>query len=284
MLRPRFAVLACVFAVFMTASRRADAGKVDELVTQLASAPDYKVRLSAALTLAKLGDDAAIPAFVGALSDVNKTVRGVAAASLGKIIDSTTRPAVRKRAIVALETAAKRDSNAFVRKQAQKALDALGALRETGAAPVSTGGIYINVGSMEAETDDSARMRKLMRRTTLEVLSKRAPRMMTAWPGAGEPSRRQLRAKNVNAFYVDGTLNKLDVRSQGASTLVSCKVSMLLATYPERSMFGFLSGGAKVQAGSSPREIQYAKDDCVSAVVDSLIASKVIPAIRTRAR
>ena len=59
---------------------------------------------------------------------------------------------------------------------------------------------------------------------------------------------------------------------------------MILASYPERSMFGFLNGGAMVQAGSSSRDIEFAKEDCVSAVVESLVGTKIIPTINTRAK
>ena len=106
--------------------------------------------------------------------------------------------------------------------------------------------------------------------------------MSTTWPGGKTPTARDLRRKGVQAFHVDGTLLSLQAQRKGSSALVSCKVSMLVATFPKKSMFGFLDGGARVQTGSAPRDIQYAKEDCISAVVEDLIAKKIIPAIRTR--
>ena len=50
--------------------------------------PSYKVRVSAALTLGKVGGSAAVPSLIKALSDQNNCVRGIAAQSLGKIGDS----------------------------------------------------------------------------------------------------------------------------------------------------------------------------------------------------
>ena len=64
---------------------------------------------------------------------------------------------------------------------------------------------------------------------------------------------------------------------------MACKLSMLLATYPEKSMFAFLDGGAKVQATSSARDIGFAKEDCVNAVVEDLVKKKIIPTIKMKA-
>jgi len=58
---------------------------------------------------------------------------------------------------------------------------------------------------------------------------------------------------------------------------------MLLASYPDKSIFGLLNGGASVQATGSARDIALAREDCVSAVVEDLIAKKIVPTINTKA-
>jgi hypothetical protein len=55
----------------------------------------------------------------------------------------------------------------------------------------------------------------------------------------------------------------------------------LLASYPEKSIFGLLNGGASVQASGS--DVALAREDCVSAVVEDLIAKKIVPTINTKA-
>lgn len=269
-----------VLALILSGSARADT--VDRLIEDLRSSKKYKVRLSAALSLSKRGDARAIPAFARALRDDDKTVRGVAAAALGKLVTSSTPPRIRSKVLAVLERSAAKDENAFVRKQAKKAIAVLEKLDSGGA--VSAGATYVNIGTMSAEADDAAGMRALMKKTVQKTFEKKARGMVTSWPGGRDPSRKQLAAKKVTAFYVDGTLNELVTREVGSSTTVSCKVSMLLATYPDKSMFGFLKGGAQVQAGSSARDVQYAKEDCVAAVVEDLIARKIIPTIETRTR
>jgi hypothetical protein len=106
--------------------------------------------------------------------------------------------------------------------------------------------------------------------------------MATTWPG-GPPTKNMLAAKRTAAFYIDGTVNELNVKLSGSSTMVSCKINMLLASYPDKSIFGLLNGGASVQASGSANDIALAREDCVSAVVEDLIAKKIVPTILTKA-
>jgi len=96
------------------------------------------------------------------------------------------------------------------------------------------------------------------------------------------PTRKDLDKKGIAGFYVDGTLNEVKVEKSGNSAKVSCKVNMLLASFPEKAVFGFLNGGAAVQASSSAGDIALAQQDCVAAVVESLIAKQIVPTIKTK--
>ena len=257
----------------------ARADQVDRLVSQLESSSDYKVRLSAALNLAKLGDGRAIPVFIKALRDKDKTVRGVAAAGLGKLVSSGTPADLRTRVLAALRQSASGDENAFVRKQAQKAYDSLRRVSGSGA-QVAAGATYLNIGSMAAEAGNKSELVALMRQTAQKTLRSRAPSMLIDWPGGGAPSAKHIKDKQLHAYFVDGTVNAINV----AGGTVECKVSMLLATYPAKSMFGFLKGGAKVEGGGSSSEADAAAQDCVVAVIEDLIARKIIPTIEARSR
>ncbi|WP_199350954.1 HEAT repeat domain-containing protein [Haliangium ochraceum] len=257
----------------------AEADGVDRLISQLERKSDYKLRLSAAINLGKLGDERAIPALIGALKDSNENVRGAAAASLGTVVSERTDKRTRDRAAKAL-TGLKRDSSNFVRKQAKRAYDRINSMPS---GDPKAGGIYINIGAMSAKAPSApSSMRKLMRGTAEKTFGNKASSMQLSWPTGKDPSAQQLRKSKVTGYHVDGTLVALESESKGGATLVSCKVSMLIATYPEKSMFGFLDGGARVQAGSSSRDIQYAQEDCVSAVVEDLVTRKIIPVIQQR--
>jgi hypothetical protein len=271
-------VLIPVFVLLFPGRARADG--VDRLVAQLEGDSDHKIRVSAAINLGKLGDQRAIPALTEALSDGNESVRGAAAASLGMLVDGSTDQKTRQRVLGVLDGLVKRDGSSLVRKQAQRALERI---RKLPAQSPQSGGIYINIGTMATKAAQApGKLKQLMRTTTEQTFSKRASSMMTSWPAGGVPSTQQLRANKTSAFHVDGTLVALETQNKGGATLVSCKVSMLIATYPEKSMFGFLDGGARVESGSSPSEIQYAQEDCVTAVVEDLVSRKIIPVIQQR--
>jgi hypothetical protein len=272
------AVLIPVFVLLFQGTAAADT--VDRLIVQLKGESDYKLRLSAAITLSKLGDKRAIPALTKALSDSNDGVRGAAAASLGALVDGSTDQKTRKSVLGLLDGLAKRDGSELVRNAAQRAQERI---RKVPAQSSPSGGIYVNIGVMANKAAQSpGKLKQLMRTTTEQTISKRASSMMTSWPAGGEPSTQQLRANKTSAFYIDGTLVAVETQSKGGSTLVSCKVSMLIASFPEKSMFAFLDGGARVESGSSPSEIQYAQEDCVTAVVEDLVSRKIIPVIQQK--
>jgi len=261
------------------------ADSVDKLISRMLESSDYKQRLSAALNLQKTGDARAAPAYIKALDDSDKTVRGVAAAALGKLIDANTKPSVRTKAMEKLKTAASSDDNAFVRKQAQKAYDSIKNLG-SGGSGASGAKIYVDVGKMTDDTGTGAAIANMMRTVTLKTLKKTAPGMSTdfaAAQGSDKKAVKKALAKaGMTGYYVDGTLNALDVTASGSSASVSCTVNMLLASFPDKSMFGFLKGSAKVTAGNTPKDIGYAKEDCVGAVVEDLVRKKIIPTIETR--
>ena len=123
-----------------------------------------------------------------------------------------------------------------------------------------------------------------MKSTTEKTFGDKAKGVMAiTWPGGKSPSRKDLDAKKIGGYHVDGTLTELGVKEKGSSATVSCKVSMLIATFPEKSVFGFLNGGASVTASSDPQDIELAKEDCLSAVVADLVAKKIIPTIKIKA-
>lgn len=273
------AVLVLVALVIRATPARAD--NVTELVKQLENGSDYKVRLSAALSLAKLNDQRAVPAFITALDDSDKTVRGAAAVGLSKVVTAKTKESLRKQAIDALARVAKNDPTAFVQKQAQKALETLQAIGGGGSAPAA-GAYYINIGPMAAKAPDADKLIKLMRSTAEKNVKKADATMATTWPGGADPTQKQLDAAKVKAYFVDGTITELTVKVSGGQSIVGCKVSMLVATYPKKSIFGMLDGGAKVSGSDDPKDIELAKGDCITAVVEDLVKKKIVPTIQSR--
>jgi hypothetical protein len=274
------AIAAVLLVLGRSAPARAD--NVDELIQQLAGDDSDKIRLSAALNLTKLGNQRAIKPLARALiDDSDRSVRGAAAVGLGALVNDRTRSDDRQEAIRALKRAAG-DSSDFVKSQADKALRAIDGGATT--PPPSAGGIYVNIGPMSSKTGDSGadgKLQALMVRIATKTMGK-ARNMATSWPG-GVPTKAVLDAKGTLGFYVDGTLNELKVKEGGSTATVSCRINMLLASYPDRSIFALLNGGASVQASGSGKDIALAREDCVSAVVEDLIAKKIVPTINIKA-
>jgi hypothetical protein len=278
-----------VAGVLMLLVGVAFADKVDDLIKRLRD-PDNKVRLSAALNLGKLGDKRAILPLTSALKDSDKTVRGVAAAALGKLIDGSVDAKTRKTAIDALENTSKNDTDGFVRSQAQKAFDSVKGLRDTGGG--TTGGgvadlggkkIYVEMGPFSDATGGAGgtSMVPVMRKTAEKQLARE---FATKWPGGKSPNKGDLSKAGVSGFYVDGTVNKIEVKKAGANATVKCYVSMLVATWPEKSTFAFANNKkAEVDSGSSEKEIAEAASFCVEAQVEAMMKTDLVPAIKAKA-
>lgn len=286
----RVAAIAAVFVVIVRAAP-ARADNVDTLIRQLADDGSDKVRLSAALNLTKLGDPRAILPLAKALgNDTEATVRGAAAVGLGKLVTGKTAPTAKRLVVAALTQAGKTDPDQSVRDEANKALQGIGGgggstpQTPPPSPPSSSTGCYVNIGPMASKSGDAAadaRLKPLMVKTANRTMAKVASNMTLTWPG-GVPTQAMLTAKGTSGFYVDGTVNDLKVKQSGSSMTVSCKVSMLIADFPNKSIFGLLSGGASVQSSGAKTEIAVASEDCVSAVVENLIENKIVPTIKSK--
>ncbi len=270
--------IAALLVAAATSVARAD--NVDALLTDLKAGRDYKVRLSAALSLAKLADPRAIPGLLAALDDPDRTVRGAAVVGLGKLVDGTVAEATRKKVVAALEKLTRGAPADSLTKQAIKVRDGIAKL--TSAAPVA-GGMYIDLAPMSAKAKGAETLRDLMRTTAHKELGKLDSKIMLAWPTGKEPTQKDLDRAKMSGFHIDGNILDLQVTEKGSSSLVSCKVSMLIATFPGKSIFGFLEGGAKVSGSNTAKDIALAKEDCVRAVVEDLVARKIMPTIRIKA-
>jgi hypothetical protein len=267
----RVAVLALFVLALAPAIAHAD--NVTDLIKQLRGGSDYKVRLSAAIGLGNQKDSRAITPLVTALEkDGDKNVRAAAAASLGKIINAKTKETTRTTVVAALDKAAQKDSSSLVKSQAQKAAAAIKALSATTTQAIASG-TYVDIGPMGSKVPDTQKLKDLMRKTAMNWIPKTSKDLVTT----GTP------AKGAVSFHVDGTLTELTQKEKGATTLVSCKINMLIATYPEKSMFGFLNGGATVQSSSKASDVEFAKEDCVAAVVEDLVVKKIVPTIKIKA-
>src|SRR5688500_1934867 len=234
----RLAALAAFVVVLLASfTRVAHADAVDTLVKQLGDSSD-KVRLAAALNLAKAGDERGIlPLAKSLLNDRDKNVRGAAAVGRGKLIKGNPSTKYNNLAVANLKTAPSNDASDFVKTQAANALTTIG-VGGSGTVKEPTGargGIYVHVGPMSSKTTSSKndKLRALMVKTASKTLTKVASNMQQTWP-SGSPNKSDLAKRGMAGFYVDGTLNELNIKTSGGGATISCKVSMLLADFPDK--------------------------------------------------
>ncbi len=282
----RAAITAVVLAA-LVAPVRAD--KVDDSSKQLKSSRDYKIRLSAALHLAKQqGDRRAVKALARALLlDSESTVRRVAALSLGTLLTPGLPADARKLGLKALQQSAENDDDRRVRASSGSAL--LRARSQIGTIDTGSrsgrGGLFVHVGKPNDLTRKlPSGSVEMMQAAVRSALRRSAPDYQTS--SGSPPTRSQLASRRLRGFYVGAAVAKIAIESNGRSAEVRCTVSLRVSPWTgsdgnERlvaSESATASGSGRVQtsAGDSNR----AAADCAVAVSEELTARQVVPFLR----
>ena len=233
------------------------ANKVDDLAGALLGDPSFKVRTQAALLLGKLGDKAGSDPLIKGLSDENKSVRAMAAQSLGKLGG--------EEATAALKRLLQRESDAFVRGQAEKALAAIGAVRPL-ESDTKDRKVYLKFGPFTGGSKSAdASLLGLLRSTLKQSLDK-LPHIVVA----EGPEEKNLGKGGRPAFIVDGNVLKLEDRDAGSALETNCEVKVMVARWPSRSVILWTSAGAAVQGGKRDRDKLNARHDCIEASAGQL--------------
>jgi len=252
-------------AVFLTVSSALAAPGMDELIDQLKSSSDFRVRVSAALQLGKsLTGDAAAP-LEAALDDSNASVRAAAAAALKNLGDQAALDALK---------AHRSDKSEAVRAQVKAAIKSLEEERITGPKPK----VLIKIGIMknesgvkskkiESELADSSR-RKLSALPGVRVLAPEGSETSSE-PSASKPSV-------LPVVMVTGNVSELKASREGRSITYSASVEYVLHTMPEQAIAAKVSGRASATA--SERESQDAA--ALAALRRSVLEAAIASALR----
>ena len=236
--------------------------KVDDLCKAVLEDSNYKVRVQAALVLGKLGDHKAVPFLIKALADQNMTVRGIAAAALGQLGDG--------QASEPLRDLMKRESDPFVRGQAEKAVAALAGAG--GAVGGGSGGrkakIYLNFGPFTGgQKSAGPEAAKIIQEALLKDLGKLPVVTLTLSPA----DQHNFAKTGLQGFYIDGNITRLeDVPTGGGSSETNCDVKVMVARWPSKSIIMWTNAGASLNSGSRPRDKDSAKRDCLEASAGQL--------------
>jgi hypothetical protein len=243
-------------AIVLASQAPAFAGdRVSDLTTMLSSSSE-KTRLSAVLSLARLGDKRALKPLVSALHDPSAQVRAIAATALGKL--------GHKAAIPALKTASTDDTDESVRKNATEALKSVEKANNiVDEAPVharttkaKTSGFGRSPHAVEdrpdlyvlvkgANDDSPGNSNKATRKQNADVLKavlqdslRTAPQVTSV---ANDAERWGLDMRNI-----DVSVTKLDVVQANGYVEIQAELRLAISDN-QGKMLSFLSGGAKVQ-------------------------------------
>jgi hypothetical protein len=256
MIVKRLVLAVCI--VIVSSRGRAWAGKVDDAARMLQDS-SYKVRVQAALVLGKLGDPAAVEPLRRALSDPNKMVRGMAAQSLGRLGN--------RDAVPALQALLKKEQDAFVRTQAEKALAALGPPNAPGRPQAKRGRIYLTLGPFTggARSADASAL-SLLRNALQQELSKLST---VTFSLEGNDEKNFAKSGQVG-FLIDGNVTRLDEGLVGGTMETNCDVKVMVARWPSKSIILWTNAGAAVQAGMRPQDRANARRECLEASAGQL--------------
>jgi hypothetical protein len=281
------AFLVPVCLVLFAGAARAD--DIRRQAQQLRGASDYRVRLSAALNLARTHDPRAIAAITFALRrDGESTVRRVAALSLGKMVNDATPEDVKRRALKALQNAARSDRDQRVRAVAKRTLSQLSAIAARPAperASARQAAVYVNVAAPSDLTRKVPReTARRMHETVQRTVRKHAPGYATS-ADAPLPTRAELTRNGTRGFYVGATISSVSVQTKGRYAEVACSVSVRVSQWTgrdgeERLVAGgaaSATGNGRVLGNASGRGISDATRDCLLTVAEEVTARQVIP-------
>ncbi len=258
----------------MMAQRPAAAGdRIADLTTNLSSSSE-KTRLSAVLSLARLGDKRAMKPLVTALQDPNAQIRAVAATALGKL--------GHKGSLIGLKTAATDDVDETVRKSAREAVLAVekannipndlpdapapatdGAVATTVSAPVqarkTTGfgrsphavedrpDLYVTVKG--CNDDSPGKTDKITRKGHADIL---ASALKDSLSKAHQVTMLENDAQRwgLEGRQLDVAVVKLEAAQVGNYMEVAVELRLAISDNTGK-MLSFLSGGAKIQVPMS---------------------------------
>lgn len=238
---------------------------------ELTESSDFRVRVQAALRLARAGNRADLE---DGLKDSHPAVRIASAGGLKDIGDAA--------AIPALERALRSEGFAAAKQVEQEAIDRLKAgssVRAAGSGNTSLAGAkyVVQLGVMHNVSGTRA--------DDLDTIMRSAARAKAGTiKGAviidgNDPGMiKKATAQNIPVLQIDGNLTKLSsVTGTDGATVVSAKVDMSIRKMPGQTLKGTVSGNASGSAGSSGRP----SDSGMRALQDRVVGGAVESAVNS---
>jgi len=225
----------------------------------LATSPDFRVRVSAALALGRSHDPNARAALETALSDTNPAVRSAAAAALGALGDGA--------AIAALERQKAHETSDSAKAQMEVTIAAL--KKVTTLQGVS---VVVQIGNMRNNTQvrgaDVAEVLRGAAASRTRAMSNIAVAMPT-----DSALLARAAGQHVPVVMLDGSVTKLTQSRNGSNVTCQAEVEFVVRKIPEQTLRSTLSGAATSMASgtTSNAGVTHLQDQAVDGAVESAL-------------
>jgi hypothetical protein len=211
---------------------RGETANIEDVERSLREDRSYKLRVSSALILGRLGQSRSIAPLIGALEDSHPAVRASAARALGQIGSPIARDAVLR---------ALRDSAPVVRNMARQALRRLGPPDELPALRPGEPGIRARTAprpSFEVKpvADPGRQAGPVLRSHMRDFLADRLRPYGDVNPGG-----------RTGSYAIDGVIKRLSTSFGGRDVEVRCSVQLVVSRQPGGGVFLTTSGDATIQ-------------------------------------
>lgn len=242
----------------------AQAKDLAALHRDLESGSDFRLRVSAALTIGQMAQKASVGPLIKALSDEHPAVRAASSAALGKIGERS--------AIGALEAAVARESVATVKNQHAATLARLKGGGGTASAP-SGAKFVVKLGNLSNKTGvRSADVERTFRESTRRQVAKVPGAVL---PGEREDATAVARGRNLPVVALDGSVSKLNSARSGADIGWDAQVEYIIKQMPQQQLKGTIKGRGKALANAAAvkgqSEHTQLQTDAVNAAVESAL-------------
>ena len=253
----------------LTTSGHSTAGDRD-----LAEATDFRVRVQAALRLARVGGPSSRIDLEGGLRDAHPAVRVACAVALGNVGDAV--------AVGALEKAMRGETYASVKSAMQDSIDKL---RGAAASSSSSGGAdasggverakyVVQLGTIRNQTGQRSDIDTMMRSTARAKAGSIKGALVLDNPDAA--ILRRATERKIPMLLVDANLTRLSqATAKDGGVVISAQVDLVIRRIPQQTLRGTVSGNASASddARASTRGIAELQNRAVNGAVESAISS-----------
>jgi hypothetical protein len=250
----------CLLALF---ARDAPAQAGANAARDLETADDFRVRVSAALTLGRTHAPGARALLEHALGDPHPAVRVAAAAALAALGDPGAIPAMQQR--LAIET------SASVRSQLQAGISTLGSAGDGKWAGTR---YVVTLGDMRNRSGVRGDQAAAVLRSATSTHAQSIPGALIADPSDSSVLQ-QAAARHVPVLLIDGSLQNLVQQQRNTEVSYRAQVDFSMRRVPEHMLRGMLSGAAtstgSVSSMRDPSVVRMLQDQAIDGAVESAL-------------